>query len=97
LSSDALAVSVHACGGLTDAIIESAVRARARLAVLPCCHDTRAGDLGGLEGWLDGPLAVDVTRAAYLRENGYSVLTRTIPPDIAPKNKLLMGYPLRSD
>ncbi len=92
LGPDDLVVSVHACGGLTDAIIESAVKARARLAVLPCCHDIRASDLGGLEGWLDAPLAVDVTRAAFLRENGYSVMTRTIPPDITPKNRLLMGF-----
>jgi hypothetical protein len=97
LGPDDLVVSVHACGGLTDAIIESAVRARARIAVLPCCHDIGTSDLGGLEGWLDGPLAVDVTRAALLRENGYSVLTRTIPPDITPKNRLLMGYPVRSE
>ncbi|MCP3953828.1 MAG: methyltransferase, partial [Desulfobacterales bacterium] len=48
LGPDDLAVSVHACGGLTDTVIDSATRAGARLAVLPCCHDTRTGDLGGL-------------------------------------------------
>ena len=93
LNPDDIAVSVHACGQLTDTIIETAVNAGARLAVLPCCHDTNVGDLGGLGGWVDGPLAIDVTRAALLRAKGYSVITRTIPEEITPKNRLLMAHP----
>ena len=46
---------------------------QARVAVLPCCHDLDAGDAGGLSGWLDGALAMDVTRAARLRRHGYRV------------------------
>jgi hypothetical protein len=34
-----LVVSVHACGALTDRVLERAVSAGARVAVLPCCHD----------------------------------------------------------
>ncbi len=93
MGSDDLAVSVHACGLLTDTIIETAVNAGARLAVLPCCHDTKQCDLGGLGGWIDGPLAIDVTRVAGLRAKGYSVITRTIPDAITPKNRLLMAHP----
>jgi hypothetical protein len=89
-----LVVSVHACGQLTDTIIDKAASAGARLAVLPCCHDTKTGDLGGMDGWLDGPLAIDVTRAARLRDNDYTIITRTIPADITPKNRLLMARPL---
>jgi len=93
LNPDDIAVSVHACGRLTDTIIDAAVNAGARLAVLPCCHDTKLGDLGGLDGWVDGPLAIDLTRAARLSANGYSVITRTIPEEITPKNRLLMAHP----
>jgi hypothetical protein len=93
LGPDDIAVSVHACGRLTDTIIETAVKAGARLAVLPCCHDTKTGDLGGLGGWVDGPLAIDVTRAALLRAKGYDVITRIIPQEITPKNRLLMAHP----
>ena len=93
LNPDDIAVSVHACGRLTDTIIETAIDARAKVAVLPCCHDTKKSDLGGLGGWLDGPLAIDVTRAALLRANGYAVMTRTIPDEITPKNRLLMAHP----
>ena len=85
-------VSLHACGQLTDTIIHKAVSAGARIAVLPCCHDVTQSETGSLEGWMDGPLAVDVMRAAFLRENGYTVMTRKIPEDITPKNRLLMGY-----
>lgn len=88
-----LVVSSHACGTLTDQIIDRAVKAGARLAMLPCCHDLSRSDTGGLEGWLDGPLAVDVTRAAYLRQSGYVVFTQRIPGEITPKNRLLMGHP----
>ncbi len=93
LGPDDLVVSVHACGRLTDTIIESAANAGARLAVLPCCHDIKLGDLGGLGGWVDGSLAIDVTRAARLRAKGYAVITRTIPEEITPKNRLLMAHP----
>ena len=88
-----LVVSVHACGTLTDTVLDMAVEAGARVAVLPCCHDLGRCDSGGLEGWLDGPTAVDATRAVRLRERGYRVFTGTIPAEITPKNRLLMGLP----
>jgi SAM-dependent methyltransferase len=93
LKRDDLVVSVHACGGLTDLVLERAMAAGARVAVLPCCHDLDAGDPGGLQGWLDGPLAQDVLRATRLREMGYRVVTQLIPGDITPKNRLLLGEP----
>lgn len=93
IASSDLVVSVHACGTLTDTVLEKAARAGARVAVLPCCHDLDRCDTGGLDGWLDGPTAVDATRAARLRASGYRVLTRRIPAEITPKNRLLMGTP----
>lgn len=93
ISSQDIVVSVHACGTLTDAVIEKALSARAKLAVLPCCHDLEACDTGGLEGWMDGSLAVDATRAFKLACNGYTVMTKKIPGEITPKNRLLMAYP----
>ncbi len=86
-------VSCHACGALTDRVLECAVRARARVAVLPCCHDPAVSDTGGLTGWLDAALAIDVTRATALRQEGYRVWTQAIPPAITPKNRLLLASP----
>jgi SAM-dependent methyltransferase len=93
LEPNDLVVSVHACGALTDAILGRAVAAGARVAVLPCCHNATTCDVGGLGGWVDVPLAIDLTRAANLRQAGYRVLTQTIPETITPKNRLLMGEP----
>lgn len=88
-----LIVSAHACGGLTDLILNRAVEARARVAVLPCCHDLKDADLGGLEGWMDGPMAMDAVRVSRLRSQDYKVFTQLIPGDITPKNRLLMAEP----
>jgi SAM-dependent methyltransferase len=93
LESNDLVVSVHACGGLTDLVLERAVAAGARLALLPCCHDLDRGDTGGLQGWLDGPLAMDVMRVGRLRQAGYRVITQLIPGDITPKNRLILAEP----
>ncbi len=88
-----LIVSVHACGELTDRVLGLAISQRARVAVMPCCHAFDHNDDGGLSGWLPASVAIDVTRAQRLRSEGYTVRTKTIPVDITPKNRLLMGDP----
>jgi SAM-dependent methyltransferase len=93
LDPEDLVVSVHACGELTDCILERAVSVGARVAVLPCCHNLRQQGGGGLGGWLDGALAQDVARATRLRQAGYEVHTGLIPQDITPQNRLLLGQP----
>jgi len=93
LSADDLVVSSHACGRLSDVVLDRAIDARARVAVLPCCHDLEACDTGDLDGWLDGALAIDVMRATRLREQGYRVWTLSIPEAVTPKNRLLVGAP----
>jgi len=88
---DDIVVSAHACGSLTDLIIDKAMEQRARVAVLPCCHDLKESSTDGLEGWMDKTLAVDTARAVRLRSKGYRIVTQKIPNDITPKNRLLMG------
>jgi hypothetical protein len=93
IHSTDVVVSSHACGALTDLVLNLAVAARARVAVLPCCHDLAAGDAGGLSGWVDGPVAIDIVRAMRLTQRGYRIWTQAIPADITPKNRLLLGAP----
>jgi hypothetical protein len=93
LMPDDLVVSAHACGVLTDRVLERAVEVRARVAVLPCCHAESKCDAGGLDGWMDNALAIDATRAARLRAAGYRIYTHRIPESITPKNRILMGEP----
>lgn len=88
-----LVVSVHACGALSDTVLGRALQARAAVALLPCCHDAATCDTGGLTGFLSMPLAVDATRVARLRAAGYAVFTQTIPAQITPENRLILGVP----
>ena len=88
-----IVVSCHACGTLTDRVLERASTVPARVAVLPCCHDLDSGDDGGLSGWIDGPLAIDIVRAVHLKQHGYRIWTQAIPAGITPKNRLLLGAP----
>jgi hypothetical protein len=92
---DDLIVSCHACGRLTDRVLARAVGARARVAVLPCCHDV-ADAPPMLDAWMDPALALDVDRAQRLVDAGYDVWTQRIPPDITPKNRLLIGRPAQN-
>jgi hypothetical protein len=93
LGPEDVVVSTHACGALTDLVLGRAVEARARVAVLPCCHDERTCDTGALGGWVDLSLAIDATRAHRLAALGYTVHTQRIPDTITPKNRLLLGEP----
>jgi len=88
-----IVLSSHACGRLTDVILQRAAAARARVAVLPCCQTLASREVSDLSGWLDGALAVDLLRALRLRQQGYQIRTQTIPAQITPKNRLLIGEP----
>ncbi len=91
VQSEDIVVSAHACGSLTDLVLEKAVEKQARVAVLPCCHNVKKSSMNQLEGWMDKTLAVDAVRAFKLKSAGYKIVTQKIPSDITPKNRLLMG------
>lgn len=93
LTRDDVVVSSHACGSLTDVVLDRASAAGARVGVLPCCHSVETCDTGGLDGWVDGALAIDIVRATRLQEKDYRVWTLAIPADITPKNRLLLAAP----
>ncbi len=93
ISPGDIVMSMHACGALTDLVLDRAASAQARVAVLPCCHSAETCDTGFLGGWLDDALAIDVVRARRLAGRGYRVWTQRIPEDITPKNRLLIGEP----
>ena len=93
LHSTDVVVSSHACGALTDVVLARAAAARARLAVMPCCHHLAAGGPGAPAGWVDGSLAMDIRRALGLERAGYQIWTQAIASDITPKHRLLLGAP----
>jgi hypothetical protein len=93
LEATDLLVSSHACGALTDRVLDAAIAVSAPVAVLPCCHDLEACDVGPLAGWLEGPVAIDAVRAMRLAACGYHVRTQMIPSAITPQNRLLIALP----
>ena len=93
IASDDRVLGIHACGALTDRVLDAAIGSHARVAVLPCCHSHAKLDDGGLSGWLDADVAIDVVRARRLADSGYVVHTTRIAEDITPKNRLLLGTP----
>lgn len=88
-----LVVSVHACRELTDRILDIAVAASCRVAVLPCCHDTKRSEVGPYGAWMDCSLAIDVGRVVRLEAAGFDVVAQQIPAAITPKNRLLLAQP----
>ncbi|MBU1069227.1 SAM-dependent methyltransferase [Myxococcota bacterium] len=86
-------VSAHACGHLTDHILDMAIAARAAVSVLPCCHVTYAHH--PLVSWMAPDLCVDVDRAHRLMAAGYEVRAQLIPEAVTPKNRLLIGSPTK--
>ena len=95
LHEEDVVVSSHACGELTDLILDRVIAAGTRVAVLPCCHDVETCEVGPLTGWMDAALAIDARRALRLEQAGYTVWTQTIPEAITPKNRLLIAAPGR--
>ena len=91
LQPDDVVVSAHACGALTDVVLARASAARARVAVLPCCHHLDSEDARRLTGWVDGSLSIDIARAQRLEQQGYRIWTQSIAPGITPKARLLLG------
>jgi len=94
LTPEDVVVSAHACGALTDVVLACASAARARVAVLPCCHHLDSDDARKLAGWVDGSLSIDIARAQRLEREGYRLWTQSIAPGITPKARLLLGQPL---
>jgi hypothetical protein len=88
-----IVVSSHACGALTDRVLDLALEAGARVAVLPCCHHLADSAAGALTGWVNEALAIDLARAFRVQQRGYRVWTQIIPGDVTPKNRLLLGRP----
>jgi hypothetical protein len=88
-------VSSHACGALTDRVLDTALAAGARVAVLPCCHHLTNEVAGALTGWVDESLAIDLARACRLQQHGYRIWTQMISGEVTPKNRLLLARPGR--
>jgi hypothetical protein len=86
-------VSVHACRRADDEILDRAVAAVRRVAVLPSCHDLN-DETGTRSRGLARRTARDGRRGAVATRLGaIRVWTQTISEEITPKNRLLLASP----
>lgn len=95
-TSDTLVAGLHACGELSDIVIDVALQGSSQLALVPCCHSTRnlaAADAdAAVRVGLDE--AVDSARARRLAAAGWVVERDTLcPREITPKNGLILARP----
>lgn len=86
-------VSTHACGSLTDEVIQYAINVHAAsLAVMPCCYTgTDAGVPFGVRRMLGVGMSADVKRCFELQENGYHTDLATIPRAVTAMNRIIVA------
>ena len=99
---DTLVLALHACGGLSDLVIDAAVGGGASLCLVPCCHSLKTAKMAperlaaarrAVDGGAGLDDALDGQRVAYLEERGMVVDATTLPEDITPKNTVLFAAP----
>jgi len=99
---DTLVLALHACGGLSDLVIDAAVGGGASLCLVPCCHSLKTAKMAperlaaarrAVDGGAGLDDALDGQRVAYLEERGMVVDATKLPEDITPKNTVLFAAP----
>lgn len=86
-------VSTHACGSLTDDVLQYAIDSEsAAIAAMPCCYTgTDKGTPYGIRRALGVGMAADIRRSFFLQEYGYHVDWTTIPIEVTPMNRIIVA------
>ena len=97
LEPRSLVLAIHACGNLSDRVIELALESSNDFAVMTCCHGDRQyfSPRERPDHWLALDLGrdhyADLLRVAYVREQGYDSGIEFIDERITPKNRIIWG------
>ena len=98
-------VSIHACGSLSDRIIELSIKYHVPFAVVPCCQGREIDDVLRTSGYTvedaqfhsryfeDISGYSDLMRINYAIEQGYKIILRALPREITDKNRIMIGIP----
>eukprot|EP00536_Pseudo-nitzschia_multiseries_P015443 jgi/Psemu1/218082/e_gw1.887.31.1 len=88
-----IVIATHACGKLTDQVLDQAVNMNAcAIAAMPCCYTgTDKGVPYGIKRALGVAWAADIRRTQFLDDNQYHVDYATIPAEITPLNRIIMA------
>jgi hypothetical protein len=88
-------VALHACGALTDRVLDVAVGLRGTVAVMPCCHGGAHAGPEALHRALGDELATDIQRTYRMESLGYRVEWGTIPRAVTRMNRFIVASPRR--
>jgi len=92
LEPSASIIATHACGVLTDRCIDCALAVKGAIALMPCCYPTGRCDApAAIQLALGTNLAFDIHRTYRLEAAGYHVRWNSIPEEITPMNRVLIG------
>lgn len=86
-------VAAHACGLATDAILDAALRNRARFFIMTCCITKAVALRYGIESVRGREPEINAQRLARASAHGYTVQTLSIDGRITPWNTILAGWP----
>ncbi len=88
-----IVISTHACGRLTDLVLEKAISMEAcAIAAMPCCYTgTDKGAPYGIKRALGVAWAADIQRTFLLEEHNYHTDFSTIPSEITPLNRIIVA------
>lgn len=95
LNKGYLVTAIHACGDLSDIVIEQCVSSRVPFAVMPCCYSNRtyfpvSGTFNSIRD------AADHSRLEFMKRNEYSRWIKDAEPG-TPMRKILIGIPVEID
>lgn len=90
-------VAAHACGLATDAILEAAVRNRARFFIMTCCISREVAEYHGMSRVHGLEPEINARRLQIAAAQGYTVTTLSIDARITPWNTILAGWPQDAD
>ncbi|OEU07209.1 hypothetical protein FRACYDRAFT_251549 [Fragilariopsis cylindrus CCMP1102] len=97
--SSTLLVGIHACGTLSDKIIDLAISSNSSLALVPCCHTKKQFTADQQNNFLTQQQNYSLTdfidnyRKQKLIDHGYTVHEIFIPSEFTPKNRILLCIP----
>jgi len=89
-----IVISTHACGSLTDKVIEYSIETTkaSSIAVMPCCYTgTDRGAPYGIRRMLGVSLSADIRRSFHLQDHDYHVDFASIPKAVTPMNRIILA------
>ncbi len=88
-------VSMHACGHLSDRVIEIALENHLPFSIVPCCYEPDRHVLKpanySLPQGISREEIVDHLRVRYIEEKGRECICKTIKDFPSPKNRLIVS------